>query len=80
LESLATFEVSSEEAEHPIEYALREDQQSWRAGEDGEQMIRITFDLPKIISRIGLCFEEKNVARTQGVRPLVAFFTRIRLA
>jgi hypothetical protein len=65
LESLATFEISSEDPEHPIEYALREDQKSWRAAEDGEQTIRITFDSPQIISRIALWFEENNVARTQ---------------
>jgi XRCC1 N terminal domain len=65
LESLASFEISSEDAKHPIDNALREDQQSWRAAEDGEQTIRITFDSPQTISRIGLCFEENNVARTQ---------------
>ena len=65
LESLATFEISSEDPEQPIEYALREDQKSWRAAEDGEQTIRITFDSPQIISRIALWFEENNVARTQ---------------
>ena len=65
LESLATFEISSEDPKHPIEYALREDQKSWRAAEDGEQTIRITFDSPQIISRIALWFEETNVARTQ---------------
>jgi len=58
LESLASFEISSEDAKHPIDNALREDQQSWRAAEDGEQTIRITFDSPQTISRIGLCFEE----------------------
>jgi hypothetical protein len=65
LESLASFEISSEDPNHPIENALREDQQSWRAAEDGEQTIRITFESPQTISRIGLCFEESNVARTQ---------------
>jgi hypothetical protein len=65
LESLATFEISSEDPEHPIEYALREDQKSWRAAEDGEQTIRITFDSPQIISRIAFWFEENNVAPTQ---------------
>jgi XRCC1 N terminal domain len=65
LESVASFEISSEDAKHPIENALGEDQQSWRAAEDGEQTIRITFDSPQTISRIGLCFEESNVARTQ---------------
>jgi hypothetical protein len=65
LESLATFEISSEDASHPIEHALREGPQGWRAAEDGEQIIRITFDSPQNISRISLCFEENNVSRTQ---------------
>ena len=54
LESLATFEISSEDPEHPIEYALREDQKSWRAAEDGEQTIRITFDSPDHLSNCSL--------------------------
>jgi hypothetical protein len=37
LESLATFEISSEDAEYPIEYALRDDEKSWRAAEDGKR-------------------------------------------
>ena len=65
LESLATFEISSEDAEYPIEGALRDDEKSWRAAEDGKQTIRINFNSPKIVSRIALRFEENNVARTQ---------------
>ena len=65
LESLATFEISSEDAEYPIEGALRDDEKSWRAAEDGKQTIRINFDSPQIVSRIALRFEENNVARTQ---------------
>jgi hypothetical protein len=65
LTSLATFEISSEDPEHPIESALQEDSRSWRAGEDGEQTIRITFDSPQAISRITLCFEENETSRTQ---------------
>lgn len=65
LESLATFEISSEDAEYSIEGALRDDEKSWRAAEDGKQTIRINFDSPQIVSRIALCFEENNVARTQ---------------
>jgi hypothetical protein len=65
LQSLASFEITSEDPEHPIEHALREDQLSWRAAEDGEQTIRITFDSPQMISRIALCFVEKSIARTQ---------------
>ena len=65
LESLATFEISSEDAEYPIEGALRDDEKSWRAAEGGKQTIRINFDSPQIVSRIALRFEENNIARTQ---------------
>src|SRR6267142_72912 len=65
LESLATFEISSEDAEYPIECALRDDEKSWRAAEDGKQTIRINFDSSQIVSRIALRFEENNVACTQ---------------
>ena len=65
LENLASFEISSEDPNHPVENALREDEQSWRAAEDGEQSIRLTFDSPQSISRIVLCFEENRDARTQ---------------
>lgn len=65
LEKLATFEISSEDPQHPIENVLQENRQSWRAAEDGEQTVRITFDSPQTISRIDLCFEENDVSRTQ---------------
>ena len=65
LESLAGFEISSEDPEHPIENALREGKQGWRAAEDGPQTIRMTFDSPQTISRITVLFEENDSARTQ---------------
>ena len=65
LESLARFEISSEDPAHPIDNALKEGNQGWRAGEDGQQTIRITFDSPQAISRITVLFEENECARTQ---------------
>ena len=65
LESLARFEISSEDPAHPIDNALKEGNQGWRAGEDGPQTIRITFDSPQAISRITALFEENECARTQ---------------
>jgi hypothetical protein len=65
LESLATFEIRSEDAEYPIECELRDDEKRCRAAQDGKQTIRINFDSPQIVSRIALRFEENNVARTQ---------------
>ena len=65
LASLARFEISSEDAEHPIDNALKPDERSWRAAEDGVQTIRITFDSPQTISRIVVLFEEHDHSRTQ---------------
>ena len=65
LATLARFEISSEDADHPIDNALKEDTRSWRAAEDGPQTIRITFDSPQTISRIVVLFEENDHSRTQ---------------
>lgn len=65
LESLASFEISSEDPKHPIENALRENQKGWQAAADGEQTIRMAFDSPQTISRIALLFEENDASRTQ---------------
>lgn len=63
------FEISSEDADHPIDNALKEDTRSWRAAEDGPQTIRITFDSPQTISRIVVLFEENDHSRTQEFAP-----------
>jgi hypothetical protein len=65
LTTLARLEITSEDPEHPIEFALNADSKFWRAAEDGEQTIRVLFDAPQNISRISLLFEENNVSRTQ---------------
>ncbi|HEY5706115.1 MAG TPA: hypothetical protein VIS96_11130 [Terrimicrobiaceae bacterium] len=65
LASLARFEISSEDAGHPIDNALNDDSRSWRAAEDGPQTIRINFDSPQTISRIVVIFEETDHSRTQ---------------
>ena len=65
VESLARFEISSEDPAHPIDNALKEGTQGWRAGEDGPQTIRMTFDSPQTISRIVVLFEENDCTRTQ---------------
>ena len=69
LASLARFEISSEDAEHPIDNALKPDERSWRAAENGVQTIRITFDSPQTISRIVVLFEENDHSRTQEFAP-----------
>jgi hypothetical protein len=65
LTTLARLEITSEDPEHPIEFALNADSKFWRAAEDGEQTIRVLFDAPQNISRISLLFEENAVSRTQ---------------
>jgi len=62
----AEVEVTSEDAAHPVESALRaEGAAGWRAAEPGAQMIRLRFDEPQRLERIRLVFEERDAARTQ---------------
>jgi len=67
LEHISQVEVSSEEAEHPIESALIPGSGlGWRAAAAGEQTIRLLFDQPQKISRIRLQFnEQQGGERTQ---------------
>jgi hypothetical protein len=66
LERVAQAEVSSEDEVHPIEGALLPGRESgWRAGEPGEQTLRLAFDQPLRVRRIWLRFVEAAVARTQ---------------
>ena len=66
VERHAEIEVTSEDAVHPIESALRPDgRESWRAAEPGAQTLRLRFDDPQRLERIRLVFEERDVARTQ---------------
>jgi hypothetical protein len=66
LDTLALVEVTSEEAEHPVESALVEGGGSgWRAARPGEQVVRVVFDEPQSLSRVRLLFEEESRGRTQ---------------
>jgi hypothetical protein len=65
LVSCATFEVTSEDAASPLENALAPDSKKWIASTSGEQIVRITFDQPRHISKISLLFEETEVSRSQ---------------
>ena len=66
LEQLASVEITSEDATHPIESALLPGQErGWRAGQSGEQTIRLIFDQPQRLRRIWLLFEESEVERAQ---------------
>ena len=66
LESLVQVELTSEDAEHPIDSALNMNAGSgWRAQQAGKQIIRLLFDKPLGIRRIQLLFQEHERQRTQ---------------
>jgi len=66
VERAAVVEVTSEDADYPIELALvSEGSRGWRAAAAGTQTIRLVFDQPQKVSCISLVFEEKETARTQ---------------
>ena len=69
LERLAQVEVTSEDAAFPIEAAIVAEagptNPGWRASQPGEQLIRLLFDQPQRLRRIGLCFNERDRERTQ---------------
>jgi len=63
---LVQVELTSEDAEHPIESALITNGGSgWRAQQPGKQTIRLLFDKPYRIRRIQLLFQEDEWERTQ---------------
>lgn len=66
LEELAEIEITSEDAAHPVEFALLPDQVSgWRAAESGKQTIRLVFDQPQTLQWIRLHFVDTETERTQ---------------
>ena len=66
LERLAQVEITSEDADYPIESALIPGTGSgWRAAQPGEQTIRLLFDAPLRLKRIHLVFHEGERERTQ---------------
>ena len=66
IEKLAAVEVTSENDEFPVEFALLPGKASgWRASDPGEQLIRLLFDSPQRLQWIRLNFEELEIERTQ---------------
>jgi hypothetical protein len=66
LDSAASVEVTSEEKEYPVEFALvAGEMRGWRAADSGAQTIRLIFDQPQRLERIALVFEETETERTQ---------------
>lgn len=65
VEELAEVEISSEDAQHPIESALLTGGNGWRAADPGQQTIRLLFAQPQQLRRIRVRFVETAVQRTQ---------------
>ena len=66
LDGLVEVELTSEDAAYPIESALLAGKSSgWRAAIPGKQMIRLVFDHPQQLKRIGLHFVDSHTERTQ---------------
>jgi hypothetical protein len=66
LDRAAIVEVTSEEKEYPVEFALVSgEDRGWRAAASGTQTIRLIFDEPQRLTRISLVFEESEIERTQ---------------
>jgi hypothetical protein len=66
LDSIASVDVSSEDANYPIESALSlKGKTGWRAAYPGMQKIRLVFDEPRKLKRILLTFEDSENTRTQ---------------
>lgn len=66
LDQIATVEVTSEDASHPVENALLTGTESgWRASQTGDQTIRLIFDAPQRIRRIYVEFVEREMERNQ---------------
>ena len=66
MDALAEVEITSEDADHPIESALLPGRSAgWRADGPGEQKIRILFADPQSLRLIWLNFLEAHTERTQ---------------
>ena len=66
VDRVASVEVTSEDADFPIESALLlEEKKEWRAANPGMQTIRLIFDEPQKLRRILLVFEDYENSRTQ---------------
>jgi hypothetical protein len=70
--ALATVLVTSEDPDHPVDHVFDEHPGQggtrWVAGESGEQVLILAFDVPQSIRRVLLEVEEREVARTQEIQ------------
>jgi hypothetical protein len=66
VENLALAEVSSEDAERPVESAVIPNTgPGWRAASPGKQTIRLLFDEPQKVRKIHLVFQQDEHECTQ---------------
>jgi hypothetical protein len=66
IDLLAEVEITSEDADYPIESALLPGTgPGWRAAQPGEQTICLLFDQPQSLRRVHLIFHESEQERTQ---------------
>ncbi len=66
IEELADVEITSENIDYPIEFALLPDRsEGWRAATSGKQTIRLVFSHPQQLRRIWIRFRETSIDRTQ---------------
>lgn len=66
LDALVSVDLTSEDADHPIEHAVLPGMGSgWRAAGPGTQTIRLTFEHPQALHRIWLEFLEPHAERAQ---------------
>jgi hypothetical protein len=66
VEDIAKAEVTSEDPNFPLEFALASKSGlGWRAATSGPQIIRIIFDQPIPLRQIRLEFSETEIERTQ---------------
>jgi hypothetical protein len=73
---VATVQVTSEEADHPIDHAFDHNRgpggSRWVAGAPGEQSVTLLFDHPQTLRQIAVEVEEPEISRTQELAVLVS--------
>ena len=69
--ALATVFVTSEDPQHPIDFAFDAEEgpgaSRWIAGAPGPQTVILAFDVPQAIRKVRLEVEERDTSRTQEV-------------